>query len=89
VDSNWKLCSKILNFFHFLPPHTKFELSKKINRILHDWGIEKIIFSLTLDNASNNDVFIKTLKSQFVLQNSLVCDGEFLHMCCCRHILNL
>jgi len=66
-----------------------FELPKKINGFLHDWGIEKIIFSLALDNASTNDVLIKTLKNALVLQNSLVCDGEFLHVRCCAHILNL
>jgi len=49
------------------------------------WGIEKRIFSLTLDNASTNDVLIKTLKSELILQNSLVCDGEFLHIRCCAH----
>jgi len=89
VDSNWKLKSKILNFCHLLLPHTGFELSKKINECLHEWGIEERIFSLTLDHVSSNDVLIKTLKSQFVLQNSLICDGEFFHVRCCAHILNL
>jgi len=43
---------------------------------------------LTLDNSSTNDALIKTLKSELVLQNSLVCDGELLHVLCCAHILN-
>jgi len=38
VDTKWKLCSKIMNFCHFPPPHIGFELSKKINGFLHDWG---------------------------------------------------
>ena len=42
VDSNWKLRTKILNFCHFPPPHTGFELSKKINACLHDWEIGKL-----------------------------------------------
>jgi len=52
---------------------------------LNDWRIEKRIFSLTLDNTSTNNILIKTLKSELVLQNYLVCDGEFLHICCCAH----
>ena len=44
---------------------------------------------MTLDNASTNDVLIKTLKSELLLQNFLVCDGEFFHVRCCAHILNL
>jgi len=89
VNKNWKLCAKILNFCHYPPPHIGFELSKKINGFLHDCEIEKRIFSLTLDNASTNYVLIRTLKSEFLLQNSLVCIGEFLHIRCCAHILNL
>jgi len=89
VDSNWKLRTKILNFCHFPPTHTGFELSKKINACLHDWEIEKRIFSITLDNASSNDVLVKTLKNQLVLNNSLVCSGEFFHVRCSTHILNL
>jgi len=61
VDSNWKLINKIINFSHW-PPHLNvFELSKKINEFVHDLEIEKI-FSITLDNASSNDVLLRTLK---------------------------
>ena len=71
------------------PPHTSFELCQKVFAFLHDWGIEKKIFSITLDNASANDVLQKTLKSQLVLQKRLACDGEHFHVRCCAHILNL
>lgn len=89
VDSSWNLKSRILNFCHMPPPHTGFELSKKILEFVTDWGIEKKIFSLTLDNASSNDVMQAHLKRQLVLQNSLLCDGEFFHVRCSAHILNL
>ena len=71
------------------PPHIGFELSKKINEFLQDWGLEKKIFSLTLDNASANDVLQNTLKRQLIFQNGLICGGEFFHVRCCAHILNL
>ena len=70
-------------------PDTGFELSKKINEFLQDWGLEKNVFSMTLDNASANDVVQNTLKSQLLLQHGLICGGEFFHVCCCAHILNL
>ncbi|KAL2330357.1 hypothetical protein Fmac_017938 [Flemingia macrophylla] len=89
VDLNWKLNSKILNFCHMPPPHTGFELSKKIGDFLQDWGIEKRVFSITLDNASANDILQQTLKKQLVLQKGLICDGEFFHVRCCAHVLNL
>ena len=71
------------------PPHIGFELSKKINEFLLDWGLEKKIFSLTLDNASANDVLQNTLKRKLIFQNGLICGGEFFYVCCCAHILNL
>ena len=44
VDLNWKLNSKLLNFCHMPPPHTGFELSKKINDFLQDCGLGKRCF---------------------------------------------
>ncbi|KAK2416658.1 zinc finger BED domain-containing protein RICESLEEPER [Trifolium repens] len=81
--------SKIINFCHMPPPHTGAELSKKILGFLSDWGIEKKIFSLTLDNCSANDVMQEKLKSQLAVQNWLSCDGQFFHVRCSAHILNL
>jgi hypothetical protein len=89
VDSNWNLKSRILNFSHMPPPHSGSELSKKIFEFISDWGIEKKIFSLTLDNASANDVMQAHLKRQLVLQNSLLCHGEYFHVRCSAHVLNL
>jgi len=42
-----------------------------------------------LDNASTNDVLVKSLKSQLVFQNSLICGGEFFHVHYCAYISNL
>ena len=63
VDSKWNLQSKIINFQHMPPPLTGFKLCKQVFAFLHDWGIEKKIFSITLDNASANDVLQETIKS--------------------------
>lgn len=62
----------------------------KMIEVWKEWGnIEKKVFSLTLDNASNNDNMQHILKKQLVIQNDLVCDGEFFHVRCSAHILNL
>ena len=55
VDEDWKLNNKVLSFCHMPPPHTGLELSKKMYDLLKDWGIDKKVFSITLDNASAND----------------------------------
>ena len=41
---------------------------------------------MTLDNAFANDAPQNTLKSQLLLQNGLICGGEFYHVRCCTHI---
>ncbi|KAJ8754998.1 hypothetical protein K2173_015510 [Erythroxylum novogranatense] len=89
VDENWVLQSKIINFCHIPPPHSGNVLSEKVYGFIKEWGIEKKIFSLTLDNASNNDKMEDILKTQLSLQGVLLCGGDFFHVRCCAHILNL
>ncbi|RYQ98981.1 hypothetical protein Ahy_B07g086823 [Arachis hypogaea] len=89
VDENWKLQSKILNFCHMPPPHTGFELSSKIFTLLTEWKVDKKIFFITLDNASSNDTCVEHLKSTLDVHGSLLCGGEFFHVRCSAHILNL
>ncbi|XP_057958784.1 zinc finger BED domain-containing protein RICESLEEPER 3-like [Malania oleifera] len=50
---------------------------------------ENWIFSITLDNAIANDSMQDILSSQLSLQAPLVSDGEYFHVRCCAHILNL
>ncbi|EOA19522.1 hypothetical protein CARUB_v10002433mg [Capsella rubella] len=56
---------------------------------LRDWGIEKKVFTLTLNNATANDTMQDILKERPNLYHNLSCEGEFFHVRCCAHILNL
>ena len=51
-------------------------------------GIE-MVFTITVDNASSNDTAIIHLKRRLRGWNGLVCDGDFIHVRCSAHILNL
>lgn len=55
------------------------------------WFAEKKLFSLTLDNASNNLVAVKDIIQDLRVNASscLICDGIFFHIRCACHILNL
>ncbi|XP_060200821.1 zinc finger BED domain-containing protein RICESLEEPER 2-like [Lycium barbarum] len=86
---NWKLVSKILNICRMIPPHTGVEFTVTIYDYLKEWGIDKKVFSITLYNATNNDGTQNILKGHLSLQQSLLCDGEFFHVRCSAHILNL
>jgi hypothetical protein len=46
-------------------------------------------FSVTLDNASSNDVSVDMLRTQLNIKKALVCQGDLFHLRCCAHILNL
>ncbi|KAL2902030.1 putative AC transposase [Bienertia sinuspersici] len=85
VDKYWCLQKRIINFCFMAPPHTGVHLSDHVFSLLKEWGIQKKIFSLTLDNASSNDVFAENLRGEL----DLVCGGDFFHVRCCAHILNL
>jgi hypothetical protein len=49
------------------------------------------LFSLTLDNASANEVAVKDIVNDLKTSVgvSIVCDGVFFHVRCANHILNL
>ena len=89
IDEEWVLQKKVLNFRFMPPPHNGISLCEMIYGLLLDWGIEKQLFCMTLDNASVNDVFVDMLKIQLNLKNALYSNGEFFHVRCCAYILNL
>jgi hypothetical protein len=89
VNMRWELEKKVLAFFHFPPPHTGANLAEKMLCLLKEWGIERKVFSLTLDNASNNDAMVNILKKHPSFGPSLISDGVFFHVRCGAHILNL
>ncbi|KAL9680314.1 hypothetical protein QQ045_018192 [Rhodiola kirilowii] len=89
LHNEWNLHKKILSFSHMPPPHTGNALVEKINSLICEWGIDKNLFSITLDNASANDSFVDKLKMQLNFRGLLLLNGQFFHVGCCAHILNL
>ncbi|XP_013610927.1 PREDICTED: zinc finger BED domain-containing protein RICESLEEPER 3-like [Brassica oleracea var. oleracea] len=87
LDANGKLHAKIVEFCAFPPPHTGASIAMKLMEILKEWGLEKKVFTVTVDNATANDNMQVFLKRQ--LRKNLVYHGEFMHIRCVAHILNL
>jgi hypothetical protein len=79
----------VLNFSFMPPPYNDISLCEKTYNMLEEWGIETKVFSITLDNASSNDVCVGLLRNQLNIKKALLCEGEFFHICYCAHILNL
>ncbi|CAA0834943.1 Unknown protein [Striga hermonthica] len=89
VDDDWKIQKRIINFLHVEGRHTGERLSYTVSSCLLKWYVEKKMFSLTLDNASANEVAVKDLIIELKKHSNLVCDGLFFHVRCANHIMNL
>ncbi|GMI87890.1 DAYSLEEPER [Hibiscus trionum] len=59
-----------------------------IENCLLSLGIDKI-FTITVDNASSNDVAVNYLRKKFSPRKSCIANGKYLHMRCMTHIVNL
>jgi len=89
IDDSWKLHSKVLNFVHFPPPHNGDAIFNLLMELIKSWGIERKVFSMTIDNASNMDSMVSRLRSQLNSMKALPCDGKYFHSRCSTHLLNL
>ncbi|KAL1179479.1 hypothetical protein V6Z11_A03G162800 [Gossypium hirsutum] len=87
IDNDWKLNKKILNFCP-ISSHKGESIGMVIEKCLLNWGIDKL-FTVTVDNASSNDVAIGYLRKKFNPRGGLVQNGKYLHMRCMARIVNL
>ena len=88
IDSSWAYQKRIICFSQVVD-HKGETIGQEIDTCLYDWGISKL-FTITVDNASSNDVAIRYLRRVFSeKQNGLILGGKFLHVRCCAHIVNL
>ncbi|CAF2083288.1 unnamed protein product [Brassica napus] len=89
IDENWCLKRKIISFKP-VPDHKGETIAKRLKSCMMEWGIEKI-FTITVDNAHSNDNAIRHFKEnlKYMSADALVLGGEFMHVRCCAHILNL
>ncbi|CAI9301032.1 unnamed protein product [Lactuca saligna] len=55
---------------------------------VEEWEIENV-FTISVDNASANDVAIDFLKKSFQNSNKCLLNGKWMHIRCIAHILNL
>lgn len=83
--------SKILDFCELKSLHTGEHIANKVFDCLKEWGLENKVFTITLDNATNNNSMQEILKGQLqiIRSSGLLCDGKFMHVRCCAHILNI
>ncbi|KAK8957622.1 hypothetical protein KSP39_PZI001216 [Platanthera zijinensis] len=89
IDSDWMLRHSIINFLDLDPPHSGQVIYDAIRESILQWGIQKKVMSITLDNASVNDVAARHLQQSLANSNHLYLRGKVFHVRCCAHILNI
>ncbi|GJW46306.1 zinc finger BED domain-containing protein RICESLEEPER 2-like protein [Tanacetum coccineum] len=82
------LRKKVLNFCP-ISSHRGIDIGKAMEMCLLKWGIESNVFTITVDNASANDVAVAYLKSKFANWEKSVLEGKWLHVRCTAHVMNL
>ncbi|KAI3770705.1 hypothetical protein L6452_01846 [Arctium lappa] len=87
IDAQWKLNKKIISFVP-IQSHKGDAIAKALEVCLVEWGIRNIM-TITVDNASSNDVALVFLKSKLVSWGCSSVRAQYLHMRCIAHILNL
>ena len=90
IDSDWCLNRRIISF-SAIEDHRGKSIGKKIVACLQDWGIERL-FVITVDNATANDIVVGYVTMQLLSwrnDDALVLAGQYMHVHCCAHILNL
>uniref|UniRef100_A0A803MU68 BED-type domain-containing protein n=1 Tax=Chenopodium quinoa TaxID=63459 RepID=A0A803MU68_CHEQI len=88
IDNTWKLQSRIIRFLYVPAPHTAEVLADALKESIQSWNLDLRLSSITVDNCSTNDAMMEILKGVFPY-GSLLLRGDFFHMRCCAHILNL
>lgn len=85
IDEGWNLHKKIIGFFK-VKGHKGEDIGKSLLKCLTEWGLERVM-TVTVDNASANDTGIAYLRRH--LGRTHIAKGNFLHMRCAAHIINL
>nr|CAD1823467.1 unnamed protein product [Ananas comosus var. bracteatus] len=90
IDDEWKVKKKILNFLHIdAPSMTAEEIGRMVLEKLHEWGINKKLASIVLDNCSNGEAVGKELLGSLRTTGFLLLNGDLLQAHVCAHMLNL
>ncbi|KAL5560719.1 hypothetical protein UlMin_036930 [Ulmus minor] len=88
IDDSWILQSKILRFMYVPCPHNAKTISDALMGCLMDWNVDRKLSTLTVDNCTTNDAATPIMKDK-LFSSGLMLSGDFFHMRCAAHILNL
>ena len=89
IDNDWKLYKMIINFCP-ISTHKGEAIGKVVEACLELWEIEDKLFTVTIDNASSNNVacvYLRKLVQR--IRGNCIGDRKYVHIRCIAHIINL
>lgn len=87
IDASFILIKEVISLKAMKYPHTNVTIEETLRRCLTEWGINRKLLTLTLDNAPNNTKAVQVFLAN--KDHELLFDGLDFHVRCCPHILNL
>ena len=76
IDRNWILHKRIINFFP-ISSHKGVDMAACITNCLLEWGLNNVL-TITVDNASSNDVSVKEMSKKLSNWGTNIMDGDHL-----------
>ena len=61
IDNNWVLRETLIDVVELFQSHTGFNIAAKVFKSFQEYGIDKKVFCITADNASNNKTMAEEL----------------------------
>ncbi|CAG8786685.1 7952_t:CDS:2, partial [Gigaspora margarita] len=89
IDENWALKEIIIDFGLLSRKHDGVNIANGFFQILEDYNIVSKFLAITLDNTTNNNVFVRELAIKLKKEMNVSWDPEYLRFQCFNHILNL
>jgi len=82
IDSDWKLHKRLIAFHVVQYPHDGLHLCDWLRNRVLEWNIDKKLFAVVVDNASQNFGMLDGMKKWLNDKSSLLHDGDMFHIRC-------
>jgi hypothetical protein len=89
IDKDWNYREMLLGFEPIHGPHTGNNLSDVLYQLLKERGLLHRIFSVTTDNATNNETLIRTLQEKLISTGSISSRESIVRVPCMAHVIQL
>ena len=89
IDKAWNYREMLLSFEPLHGPHTGINLSDVLHQLLKERKLLDRIFSVTTDNATNNETLIRALQEKLISTGAIGSRESIVRVPCMAHVIQL